>query len=943
MTDNRKIQAEIGLDATGFKDGAGQVSAAADAMAAKVGQAGDKAGKSIDNMGAKATDAAFSTERASRSMEASLQRQIAALTAGAKGTSDFYKVLIDQRGLDQSRFAPLLATLDTLKVKTDGATHATEAHSFSMGSSQAKVEALRIAHDALIGSYARMGSSSLVLANATGLSAAVFTAAAIPMLALVAAVGAVAFAYYKGSQETDNYRKALINTGNAAGTTVGQMQASAQAIAATTRITQSAAAEAITALAATGSVAGSQLQRFGQVTAEVAHATGAAVAEIAKNFADLAKDPVAASVKLNDTLHYLTLSTYEQISALEKQGKTEQAGIAAQKAYADAMENRAKTMTENLGYIEKAWAAIASESKKAWDAMMGLGRKADPADEIKKSLESAQAALADSKKNQDYSPQLQKAEQARLGVLIAGYKSQLDAIGEVNHLKDVSAQKDAADAALVQKKIAWDKEMSANATNAQKQQKETLSYQNEYGVLLSKGIITQKQYQQGLDDIARRYRDNDGISKAKAARDKEIADIDRALQQQVDAYSKANGLLDSLHAAGVISDKAFHDAKVLNIQSITDASVKAADADVAIMQKMKLTGADKENNDKKIIEIQAKKAKAIQDGAAAISAANLAEADSVTALADKYTKAKEAIDAYSASVNRGYDRNLAAQGMTSRQAADAAGLAQVADTYANRVATKQSALDAAPAGATERRAELQKELDAEKSAQTEALAKWGVYFNAKVAGEKSATNGMTKALGDYADNAGTNAANVANAYTTAFKSMEDALVAFAMTGKLNFKTMTDGIIADLIRMQIQASITGPLAASMKSAGGIGGLVSSFFADGGVMTSSGAQNLPVKAYAGGGVANSPQVAVFGEGKMNEAYVPLPDGRTIPVTMQGGGGGNVTVNQPLVINAPNAGPQTVAQIQSMMPGLIATNAKVVEGVIRQAMRRGGGRMV
>jgi len=57
-----------------------------------------------------------------------------------------------------------------------------------------------------------------------------------------------------------------------------------------------------------------------------------------------------------------------------------------------------------------------------------------------------------------------------------------------------------------------------------------------------------------------------------------------------------------------------------------------------------------------------------------------------------------------------------------------------------------------------------------------------------------------------------------------------------------------------------------------------------FADGGIMTSLGA--LPLNPYAGGGIANSPQVAVFGEGRMNEAYVPLPDGRSIPVTMSGG---------------------------------------------------------
>lgn len=56
-----------------------------------------------------------------------------------------------------------------------------------------------------------------------------------------------------------------------------------------------------------------------------------------------------------------------------------------------------------------------------------------------------------------------------------------------------------------------------------------------------------------------------------------------------------------------------------------------------------------------------------------------------------------------------------------------------------------------------------------------------------------------------------------------------------------------------------------------------------FAEGGVMSSLGP--LPLRMYAKGGIAKSPQLAVYGEGSMNEAYVPLPDGRTIPVTIKG----------------------------------------------------------
>jgi hypothetical protein len=55
-----------------------------------------------------------------------------------------------------------------------------------------------------------------------------------------------------------------------------------------------------------------------------------------------------------------------------------------------------------------------------------------------------------------------------------------------------------------------------------------------------------------------------------------------------------------------------------------------------------------------------------------------------------------------------------------------------------------------------------------------------------------------------------------------------------------------------------------------------------FAKGGVMTAHGA--LDLHRYASGGIATSPQLALFGEGRMPEAYVPLPDGRSIPVTVK-----------------------------------------------------------
>ncbi|ELP0880808.1 TPA: tape measure protein [Klebsiella pneumoniae] len=70
-----------------------------------------------------------------------------------------------------------------------------------------------------------------------------------------------------------------------------------------------------------------------------------------------------------------------------------------------------------------------------------------------------------------------------------------------------------------------------------------------------------------------------------------------------------------------------------------------------------------------------------------------------------------------------------------------------------------------------------------------------------------------------------------------------------------------------------------------------------FEKGGIMGPNGV--IPLKTYSKGGIATSPQLALFGEGKDNEAYVPLPDGRSIPVTMTGNVGGGGTI-APVAIN-------------------------------------------
>lgn len=160
-------------------------------------------------------------------------------------------------------------------------------------------------------------------------------------------------------------------------------------------------------------------------------------------------------------------------------------------------------------------------------------------------------------------------------------------------------------------------------------------------------------------------------------------------------------------------------------------------------------------------------------------------------------------------------------------------------------------------------------------------------------------------------------------------AFEDAVI----EGK-DFRDVLGGIASDLQRILLRKTITEPLGNAFSGFfNGIdfGSLFG--FASGGVMTSRGP--LPLHAYASGGIASRPQLALFGEGRMNEAFVPLPDGRSIPVTMTGGGAGQVILQQTIQIDARGADSGVEARIRQAA----ADGARQGYSMVVDDLSRGG----
>jgi lambda family phage tail tape measure protein len=117
---------------------------------------------------------------------------------------------------------------------------------------------------------------------------------------------------------------------------------------------------------------------------------------------------------------------------------------------------------------------------------------------------------------------------------------------------------------------------------------------------------------------------------------------------------------------------------------------------------------------------------------------------------------------------------------------------------------------------------------------------------------KSAWQEVSDALAAYAAEAMDKGKQIGGALVNAFKAAEDAFVEFVTTGKLDFKSLANSILADITRIAIRQAILGPLANALSGVfgGGGGGLLAGVFHDGGMVgQASQTRAVPALAFAG----------------------------------------------------------------------------------------------
>ena len=442
------------------------------AWAGSVSAAAERAGVAMDGAAARAGKAATVTAQAGDAAAASVARQAAQFTSAAGDMEISARQTQAAMRMLPAQFTDIVTSLSSGMPAWQVAIQQGGQIKDSFGGAGAAAKAL--------------GTYTLGLVN--------------PLTLAAAAAGVLGLAYYQGTKEADGYRYAIVMSGNAAGTTIGQLTGMAQAISAVAG-TQGAAAQALAQMAGSGAIASDNLQRFTEVALGLDKYVGVPVKTVVGDLEQLGKAPLQASVKLNEQYHYLTAAVYSHIKALDEQGKKEEAGSAAQRAYMDAMEARKNELVANLGSIERAWNSVTGAAKRGWDAILNVGRATTD-----------EQNLAQLRENLARQQERNARPGFKEGQATANLKEEIRLLERKIAMQNANASAVAEQSKQTEALADWDKIVNEGLSKQAKEAKEVAAARTKFKAAGKDEVQDAKELETVLASIREKYKDTSGQS-----------------------------------------------------------------------------------------------------------------------------------------------------------------------------------------------------------------------------------------------------------------------------------------------------------------------------------------------------------------------------------------------------------------------------------------------
>nr|WP_258230212.1 phage tail tape measure protein [Salmonella enterica] len=803
--------------------------------------------------------------------------------------------------------------------KLDTATKST--HALGLKSAQARREIGVLIGELARGNFGALRSSGITLANRAGWIEQLMSPKGMMIGGVVGGIAAAVYglgkAYYEGEKESEEFNKQLILTGSYAGKTAGQLNEMAKSLAGN-GVTQHDAAGVLAQVVGSGSFRGGQVETVARAAVAMQNATGEAVDKTIANFQKLYDSPTRASEELNKQLHYLTSSQYEYISSLEQRGFKEAAGQAAADAYGKAEQRRSQQIIDNLGIIERAIRSATSRWKEFWDAALNIGRP----------------------KTEQY--QLEQVNQAINQIYEDRKKSGKSDLFDAGLQKLLSQKKGLEFVIKSQEGYA---ESQAKAKKADDNVTASLIYQNR---ILSENLSWQKKRSAALTELWANVAKAPG-KWSQAQRETAVAQINKDNKPPVTHKSpayhndEASRLLLQYSQQQAQVEGQIAAAKLSTTEKMTEAHKQL----LAFQQRITdLSGKKLTAEEKSVLAHKDEIEQALQK--LDISQQDLQHQNALNELKKKTLTLTSQLTEEESRVRQQHAMALATMGMGDQQRGRYDERLKIQQQYQDKLEQlKRDSKAKGTYGSDEYRQaeqELQASLD-------RRLAEWADY-NAKVdTASGDWTLGASRALDNFMAQGSDVAGMTENVFTNAFNSMADGIANFALTGKMDFRSFTVSILADLAKMEARiaaskllGSVLGMFGAGASAGGSTpSGAYSSAAlsvipnADGGVYRSAGLSQYS------GSIVNRPTFFAFARGAAvmgeagPEAILPLRRGANGKLGVVAAGSGGMTMFAPQYhIAITNTGPDLGAQA---MKAVYDMGKKAASDYLQQQGRDGG----
>lgn len=702
-----------------------------------------------------------------------------------------------------------------------------------------------------------------------------------PLTAAAAATAALGVAWYQVGEAQRQAELALITTGNYAGTSTEQIAALARQMDNLGGVTRGKALAALTQVAASGRFTGEQFRLVSESAAQMEGATGQSIDTTIDKFKELAKDPVEGLLKLNEAEHFLTRAQLDRVTALQEEGRQQDAVTEAIRIYHASLGDVSEKARDSLSGVSQWWKAVKDDTSSAFNE---LGRYIDLTDRLLTRATGVKRGTV--------------AETASFFTPIAGQaKLAGGLLGAANDFAERYWGLGPKPTVTMAGIYGNGAEESIDSAGERKRLEQRKKDQQEWDRLAGQNLSKR---QKQLAEEAKIVTLGKKLGKDQADIDREVA---ASRKQFAEAEARGGGGSKTNPATSIVA-RIQQQVALNKEQSGSEEKLTVSQRlRVQVLEELDRLGAKIPEADRKRIRTMLEELKTTGD---------LVEAkDKQKKTLEALTRQQAIFDQQADSRRRGNELDLMSYGRGQDAVAQLRRQMDVQREYEDelkrlgdrQVATDQDQWDQLAANAARHRDE---QLQLEKDYQARRLAAMGDW-----------RNGTRAAFEDYAMEANNAAGQAHLALTNAFQGAEDALVQFAMTGKLSFRDLANSIIADLARIaakQAIVGIAGMIAGAWggaASAGASSGTLQGFGNNTSWLTANangGVYNSPSLSAYSGGVYNSPQLFAFAKGAGvfgeagPEAIMPLqrgPDGR-LGVAAHGGGSGASQVNVNVVVN-------------------------------------------